>query len=401
MTNHTRGLRAIGYAFALFATSAALAQGEPKIVACRPGTSATLIERHKNSDLYKYFDRNCDNHPDLAAYDAWLDAKNPLAEHDEQRRHLAHLPPLEIKTPATEPVKPPGGWKSYFILRDSFQDISIFGQPKPASSASGATFGWARDDVGGNTSWSAKGVVAYPVVWQNPDNPAPRSAFDPYVVGFALSPSLNFQRVTDSNPKFAKNDIDILTYGATSELAVGHMFDETTTHYFRSRTSAVGTFEGDIHSWSETFEYQPLTGPTTPGIPKLSSPNGLFGVATWELDAIARIQYIERTAITKDPLFGTQDHLTRAGGVLALTIIPQQGPDSPVSKTLQRLSFNASYSWLKNVTTRQEYAHFLAALGFALDDNGNIGIKLSYESGKIEDTGQDVKLSKIGLAAKF
>lgn len=401
MSNHTRGLRAISYALAMFTTSAALAQGEPPVAACKPGTKATLIERHKNSDLYKYFDRKCDNHPDLAAYNAWLDAKNPLAEHDEERRLRAHLPPLEIKTPPPDTTRPPGGWNSYFILRDSFQDISIFGKPKDVTAASGATFGWTRDDIGANSSWSAKGVVAYPVVWQNPDNPTPRSAFDPYVVGFALSPSLNFQRVTDSNPKFAKNNIDILTYGATGELAVGHMFDETTTHYFRGRTSAVGTFEGDIHSWSQTFEYQPLTGPVTPGIPKLSSPNGFFGVATWELDAIARVQYMERTGITQDPLFGMHDHLTRAGGVLALSILPQQGPDSPLSKTLQRVSFTASYSWLKNVVTKEEYAHYMAALGFALDDSGNIGIKLSYEGGKIEDTGQDVKLTRIGLTAKF
>ena len=180
------------------------------------------------------------------------------------------------------------------------------------------------------------------------------------------------------------------------------MFDETTTHYFRSRTSAVGTFEGDVHSWAQTFEYQPITEPADPRIPSLSAPNGLFGLpATWELDAIGRLQYAERTATTTDPLFGTQNHLTRGGVILALTIAPQQGPDSPISKTLQRLSFTASYSWLKNLATNEEYAHLLAALGFALDDAGNLGIKVSYEQGKIEDTGQNVKLSKVGLTAKF
>ncbi|HLX13615.1 MAG TPA: hypothetical protein VKS24_00210 [Bradyrhizobium sp.] len=402
----TLSLRAIKFniscsLFLFFFAPATLAQEQPKIVACKPGTSATLIERHKNSDLYKYFDKKCNNHPDLAAYNAWLDAKNPLAEHDEARRRQAHLPPLEIKTPATE-TPSPGGWKSYFLLRDSFQDISVFGNPKPASSASGATFGWTRDDIGSNTSWSAKGVAAYPVVWQNPTNPEPRSSFDPYVVGFALSPSVNFQRVTDSNPKFAKNNIDILTYGGTGEVGIGHMFDETTTHYFRTRTSAVGTFEGDIHSWSETLEYQPITEPVDPRIPSIGAPNGLFGLpATYELDAIGRLQYAERAAMTTDPLFGKQDRLTRGGVVLALTIAPQQGPDSPVSKTLQRISFTASYSWLKNLATDEEYAHFLAALGFALDEAGNVGIKVSYEQGKIEDTGQNVKLSKVGLTAKF
>jgi hypothetical protein len=116
---------------------------------------------------------------------------------------------------------------------------------------------------------------------------------------------------------------------------------------------------------------------------------------------IGRLQYAERTTTTTDPLFGTQNRLARGGLVLALTIAPQQGPDSPASKTLQRLSFTTSYSWLKNLATNEEYAHFLAALGFALDEARSVGIKLSYEEGKIEDTGQKVKLSKVGLAAKF
>jgi hypothetical protein len=113
------------------------------------------------------------------------------------------------------------------------------------------------------------------------------------------------------------------------------------------------------------------------------------------------LQYAERTATTTDPLFGTQNRLARGGLMLALTIAPQQGPDSPVSRTLQCVSFTTSYSWLRNLTTHEEYAHFLAALGFALDEAGSLGIKLSYEDGKIEDTGQKVKLTKVGLTAKF
>jgi hypothetical protein len=134
----------------------------------------------------------------------------------------------------------------------------------------------------------------------------------------------------------------------------------------------------------------------------LSSPNNLGTLpATWELDAIARYQYFERTATTLDPLFVKQDRLSRAGGVLALTIAPDQGPDSPVSKLLQRVSFTSSYSWTENLSTRQPYVLFLAALGFALDESGNLGVKLSYEDGQIEDTGKRVRLTKATLAVKY
>jgi hypothetical protein len=39
--------------------------------------------------------------------------------------------------------------------------------------------------------------------------------------------------------------------------------------------------------------------------------------------------------------------------------------------------------------------------GGPADDAGNLGVKASYEEGKIEDTGKQVKLSKVTLSAKF
>jgi hypothetical protein len=378
------------------------AQEQPVPVKCGPNTDAKILERHRNSDLYNFFDKKCNGHPDIVAYNAWLDAKNPLAEHDAERRKQAKLPPLGLNTAAT-PVPQATAWNSYFVLRDSYQDISIFSSPKPASSASGASFGYTRDAIGSNTSWTAKGVAAYPVVWQNLDPPpVPRFLIDPYLAGVALSPSVKFQRVTDTNPKFANNNVDLLTFAGTAEAAFSNIFDTTTLHYFRSRTSAIGTFEGDVHSWSETVEYQPFTGPVNPLIPKLSSPNNLGTLpATWELDAIFRYQYLARATTTTDPLFGKQDYVSRAGGVLALTIAPYQGPASPVPQLLQRVSFNASYSWTQNLATKQPYPLFNASLGFALDESGNLGIKVSYEDGLIEDTGQKAKLTMVVFAAKY
>ena len=60
-----------------------------------------------------------------------------------------------------------------------------------------------------------------------------------------------------------------------------------------------------------------------------------------------------------------------------------------------------TYSWLEDPQTHQTFWHWLASLGFALDDNGNVGIKLSYEKGQVEQTGQPVDLTKVGLTAKF
>jgi hypothetical protein len=383
----------------------------PKAIVCSRSVDPKIRELHVTADLWKYFDKDCKNKPDVAAYAKWALAKNPNAPYfanDDARRRAANLPPLEtvINLPGTSTTgaaKASGAWTSYFVLRDSFQDVSAFSDPNDASKASGASFGWTRDAVALNSSWSAKGVAAYPIVWHNPDPPPiPGSWIEPYLTAFALSPSVNFQRVTDSNRKLASNNVDVLTYSGTGEFAFANIFDQTTLHFFRTRTAAVGTFEGDTHSWSETLEYQPITGDPYSPLPYIGSPNQLGPLpARWQLDVIGRFQYLERTSTTKDPLFGRQDHLSRAGAVLNLSIFPFKGPESPVPKWLQRINLTSSYSWMQNITTNQSYALFDASVGFALDDAGNLGVKASYEEGKIEDTGKQVKLSKVTLSAKF
>jgi hypothetical protein len=68
---------------------------------------------------------------------------------------------------------------------------------------------------------------------------------------------------------------------------------------------------------------------------------------------------------------------------------------------LRGVNFNLTYSWLKDWDSGVTYRHFFTSVGFALDPAGHFGIKVSYESGQVEETGQDVRVTKVGLAAKF
>src|SRR5438477_4365743 len=358
-----------------------------------------ILLLHQNSDEFKLFDGQCTGRPDHKAYLAWLESKIVLPLHDYDRLRRAGV---RAPLPDTGGAPPPkaGGWQSYLILRDSCEDVAVFSSPKDVKLASGASLTWSNDRIAANRSWTAKGVAAYPIVWQNPDNPAPRSSFDPYLVGLAFTPTVAINRVTNSNAQLVKNNIDVLTFGGAAEVAVGHMFDETTTHYFRARVAAAGTTEGTVKSIWDTVEYQPITN--FANFLNVGSPNPLGPIpATFEIDAIYRAQYATRTVMTLDPIFANREHIFRSGPVLALSIIPQQGPDSPVPKLLQRFNFVTTYSWLEDPQTHQTFWHWLASLGFALDDNGNVGIKLSYEKGQVEQTGQPVDLTKVGLTAKF
>jgi hypothetical protein len=113
--------------------------------------------------------------------------------------------------------------------------------------------------------------VAYPIAWTTDDNPTPRSFIDPYLVGFALTPSATINRLSNSSAALAKKNIDVLTYNAGSEFAVGHLLDPTTTHYFRGRLGLQSDSAGVTQSQALTLEYQPIK--TWETLPNLSSPN--------------------------------------------------------------------------------------------------------------------------------
>jgi hypothetical protein len=401
---------AVSAALLLSAGSAQAALGDLKPIDCKFAKDGTFTSReeyrvyllHQMSDEYKYFDKQCNGHTpgQHEAYQKALEEQMRLPLNDYKRRtaHGGSIPAPPKPASNGTLCSTNGNWNSCFILRDSFEDISIFSGPKDISAASGATFGWTKDDVAANRSWSAKGVAAYPFSWLNPD-PAPASGA-PYLVGLAFTPSMTFNRLTNSNPKLAKNDINVLNFNGGGEVGIGNLLDRTTTHYFRLRGGVQTDFDGNTHAWNATAEYQPIT--KWEGIPHLSSPNALIpNYAVYEIDLIGRVQHFEKVGTSALPLFATHPQIDRGGPVAAFSIWPQQGPDSPVPLWLQRFNFTATYSRLWDFNTSNVYGHFMTSLGFALDDNGNVGVKLSFERGKVEETGQDIQVTKISLTAKY
>ena len=359
---------------------------------------------HQESERHRFFDKNCDGVMDQAenaAYDGWLwTEKIEPKLRDYQRQ--ARAGPVKVPDPKTEGAKvktKPDGWSTGVILRDSFADIAVFTKPKSVRAAGGANFGWTRDGVADNDVWSAKGVAGYTIVWQNFD---PLERARPYLAGFALAPIVSFNRVANSSPAQQKKDINVLTLGGSAEIALANLLDDTTLHFLRARAALIGDFDGNEKSWSATFEYLPVTNFADPLMPNIGSPNGFPGLpATYQIDAILRAQYAQRLGAVPDPLFAVGDEVFRTGPVLSLSILPQQGPDSPVPEVLQRFSLTASYSLLYDAEFAKSYTHFTAALGFALDKEGHWGIKLSYERGKVEETAAPIDVTKLGLAAKF
>ena len=353
---------------------------------------------HQKSDRHKYFDKDCDGKlspQELAAHKAWLDSEIDIQLHFHRRRQAAGI---ETPLPAQRPSPPPvvGGWNSQFILRDSFEDIAVYTRPKDVKFASGAQFNFARDEEVRNTIWSAKGVMAYPFWWQNPEASTPGR---PYLAGFAVTPTVAFNRV--SNSRNVRNDVNILSGGIGAEFAFVDMVDESIMHFARTRYAIVSNFDAETKSLVATAEYQPVTNFSSPW--NLGSPNPVIGLpATYQLDAILRVQQSENAdLIAPAPLFNFGNSVTRMGPVMMLSVLPFQGDNSPVPKWVQKANFNLSYSWLANTKNGQNYEHLMTSLGFVLDERGNVGFKISYEKGTIEETGSRMQLMKAGIVAKY
>ncbi|CDX51572.1 exported hypothetical protein [Mesorhizobium plurifarium] len=357
---------------------------------------------HKNSPVFQNYDVDCDGKlsaDEVATYTGDEDAKVASALHSVER-HAAEGHPIRVtpdgetvpvvigkNDPEKDPCAP--GWR--YLLRDSFEDVSIFTCPKAAKDAKGAQFDWSRDKVSDNDVWSAKGVAAlgYSVALDPPSDP-----FAPYVVGYAFAPSLSFNRVVNTLASQKSKNVDVLSFAATSELALGNVFGGT--QYVRFRPALNTTFNGDPRSWSATAEWQPYW--ITDGI-SVSVPNGL-GPFTWELDPIARLIYSEKLGDVSSPIFQDDDSSLRVGGVLALTVKPKQN-DLLVPKWLQPASFFTTYEWLEDVDSGRDYSLLSLGLNFNLDEDGHTALKLNYSRGDIEETGQFVNQAKIGLAAKW
>ena len=88
----------------------------------------------------------------------------------------------------------------------------------------------------------------------------------PCVSEIAVAPIVAFNRLTNSNAKLVSKNLDVLSPGFYSEVFVEDPLNSPLQLYFRARTNANGDFEGDVNSWSGTFELQPVYEPLRIGI---------------------------------------------------------------------------------------------------------------------------------------
>jgi hypothetical protein len=284
------------------------------------------------------------------------------------------------------------GWNTHLAIGDSFSDLNFLNTANcNGALAKGAQFSWSRDHVALNDQWSAKGAVAEELIWIRPGKP-PEGA---YLNMWAIAPTVNFQRVTNSNTAMAAQNANVLSYGFSSEALFDHV-DRVWQVYARARANINSDFSGLTHSYSTTAELQALSDAY--GIGRNFAVGSL---AYFWVIPLVRAQYFERESkLVKDPIFSAHNEVLRAGPVISLNFIPQDTTNVDPSKPAPppKWLFNVTYSWYQDFFSSHTFQHVNPSLSYNFTDN--IGLTLGYEWGQIETTGKKVDLTTISLTVK-
>jgi len=280
------------------------------------------------------------------------------------------------------------------LIRKSMDDLGSFGRPSKLKNASGAEFSWARDQIAGNDTWNAQGLVALRLVyWEN-------EGYSPYIAHALAAPYVSFDRVTNTTAK--SNDVNDLTFGFANEVALANFMQAT--HYFRLRAEEDSDFEGRAKNWAVIAEYQPF------GNLQLEGGNSVFAYLgtplplgpNWFLTLSPKLRAEYRSSLngSTDPIFTTNNQVLRVGPSVTMSLNGNTVFED-VPWYIQRTHFRVTYGMLYDTLAQRNYNLLDTTLTYDLDEEGYIGLSLSYRLGQLETTGQNINLAKIALSAKY
>ena len=361
-----------------------------------PPSQGKVFDTHQSNEILRKYDKNCDGKLEPDEYAEYMAAQAVPRMREASLAPATQSPAARAKPLIAKATAPsaaakgcPLGWSVAPFLRNSYSDLSFFDTSTCATDLSkvkGATFSWSYDGIAKNNQWLAEGVAGARFLYleQTP------GTGEPYVNYIAIAPLVQFQRVTNSSPKQAKSNIDVLSPGVSSEAFIDQLTPNSQM-YLRLRGNANGDFEGNVHSWSSTAEIQPFI------YPYFGNNHPIPYIGYWAIFPLARVQYFERVNNSVDPLFGTSNSVLRGGPAVTFNFWPLDDPSVPA--IIRSTLLTISYSWYQDFLHPRTFSLLESTLQFNITDN--VGVALKNQYGQIETTGQNVNLTTAGLTLKF
>lgn len=281
-----------------------------------------------------------------------------------------------------------------FLIRRNLDDVGPFSDPTCFADAIGAELAWASDRVVGNDVWTARGLVALPINYEPDFKPGP------YVETAVLAPYVYFDRV--SNTDKVENDVDLLTYGGVFEFSYANFLDAT--HYIGIDAEVVSSFSGETKNWTVDLQWEAFGYDNGSLLSALGQPQTVARYFTLTVSPTIQIGYASLVSdVSAQPIFEENDEALRTGPAVLLAIdgIKDVAGTEGIRSWIQKMHFEISYSWLYDILSSRNYELLDTALKFNLDEQGHLGLTLSYRNGELTETGQDIDLAKVALSVSF
>lgn len=308
---------------------------------------------------------------------------------------LAPLPTAVDKK--TDKVELPPAYITniYPLVRRDFNDVWLFDQRKGVSDvedAEGADFSVTSDRVASNTTWSVNAMGA--VVFQVLHDRYPKGQ-ELNFIGISLAPFVTINRVRNSNPNAATNNIDEIKYGGSAEFG----FDLAgTAQYFRASGAAAEDRIAATTSSAAKFEWFPVIDGWINS--PIETSNGGIPIS-FVFGPEYRLRY--DNVIVNDAT-GVKEKVWRSGpqAILRYKVIGTALPDTLKDIAfLKSLHGQTTFGWLSSANTGQYFSYFNTSLTYNIDPEGHLGLTGSYTKGRSEDSGRQIDLWKAGLTAKW
>lgn len=302
---------------------------------------------------------------------------------------VAPSSPLTKGSPQPESEdRPLTSTKVYSLLRRDFTDVLIFTNPAaalPVAEAEGAQLAISGDRIANNTAWSVNGMAA--VVLQHISNRFPEPGEPgPHLIGVSVAPYAKVERVSNSNPKAQKNNLDTLTTGGFTEIGLDMLGGQ---HYFRLKGALVEDRISDKTTAAAVFEWIPIYSSL-----KIGTPTSLFGMPiVYRLNPELKVRY---DSLVLDAVKNEREYLLRAGPQL---VAVYKFAEDGLPEVLKRVHGKTAYSWL--TSSNGDYSLFETSVTYNIDAEGHVGLTGSYSNGEVEATASKVDIWKLSFTVKW
>ena len=357
------------------------------------GTANAACVEKSNCDLREYM-----SDAEFQAFKKSLVAKKKTVEAKVSvRRHSVRVRTVEPDWPVVGgfqpreiPIEPHPGQPAAvpstalnLYLRKDFADVSLFDDPTPTASASGAEFSYSRDSIVKDSTYTGTGLVALAYRYL-PEDPT-QNRF----VGWTIAPYFAFNRELHSRK--LDDNVDTKTIGLSAEIGFQNPAF-VGADYFRVRANAIRDDILMSTNVNATFEWAPTYAWVAGTIPGT--------LVNFNLMPSTKVQYDSTTAAGKVIAFSGRAESLRVGPEATL-ILKYYGPPGNVADFFRQFSGNVTYHWWNELYSGRSGSWLDTSLIYNIDPEGHIGLKFAYKRGESEETGAKFDLYKITLAAKF